>query len=286
MAKKNPMISKRWLINYVLILLICVFTYIGNRFEVQTGYQPENRISQLKPQNIEQINIKTADHTIRLGKSGTSWQIESPVLWFANNIAVERIIDIVNSQTDSRLPSDEIDISTLGLQFPRAVLTLNQTDFIFGDTNNIGERRYLLTDDTVFLVKDRHLPFVSQGITGLLDRRLLPRSLAIRSFKAKAFQLSLSSDGKWQSEDESHSKKGIDQLIDNWQTLEAKHIQRYQGTETPRQKINVGLDNDGLIEFYVLSIQPEIVIARADLGLQYHFAEDQFYGLLSIANNQ
>ena len=273
MARKHPMISKRWLINYVLILLICVFTYVGNRYQVQTGYQPENRISKLKPQDIEQIHIKTADQTIRLVKDGSSWQIESPLLWFANNIAVERIIDIVNSQTDSRLPSSEIDISTLGLQFPQAVLTLNQTDFILGDTNNIGERRYLLTDDTVFLVKDRHLPFISQGITGLLDRRLLPRALALRSLTANAYQLTLSSESSWQSDKVEHSKAAIDQLVSNWQTLEAKHIQHYQSNATPRQKITARLDNGRSLEFYVLSIQPEIVIARPDLGLQYHFAE-------------
>jgi len=286
MRKKNPMISKRWLINYVLILLIVVFTYIGNFYQVETGYQPENRISQLKPQNIEQIHIKTAEHTIRLVKTGSAWQIESPVLWFANNIAVERIIGIVNSQTDSRLPSNEIDISTLGLQFPRAVLTLNQTDFIFGDTNNIGERRYLLTEDTVFLIQDRHLALITQGITGLLDRRLLPRALSLRSIKANAFHLTQPEQGNWQSDNDSHNKASIDQLISNWQSLEAKHIQRYQSSATPRQKIVTELDNGGMIEFYVLSIKPEIVIARPDLGLQYHFAEVQFYGLLSIANDQ
>ena len=285
MARKNPMISKRWLINYVLILLICVFTYIGNRFDVKTGYQAENRISQLKPQNIEAIQIKTADSTIRLTRAGTRWQIESPILWYANNIAVERIIDIVNSETDSRLPQTEIDISTLGLQFPKAVLTLNQTDFIFGDTNNIGERRYLLTDDTVFLIRDRHLPFITQGITGLLDRRLLPRSLEVNSIRSNTFQLIRSTEGHWQSKHESHSDSNIDQLVNNWRTLEARHIQRYQSAETPRQKFTVGLENDGQIEFYLLSIQPEIVIARPDLGLQYHFSEDQFYGLLSIENN-
>ena len=64
--------------------------------------------------------------------------------------------------------------------------------------------------------------------------------------------------------------------------LTIKHIQRYQITHTPRQKIVTELDNGGIIEFYVLSIKPEIVIARPDLGLQYHFGEDQFYGLLSV----
>ncbi len=35
------MLSRRWIINYVLIILIIVFTYIGNRYDVKTGFQAE-----------------------------------------------------------------------------------------------------------------------------------------------------------------------------------------------------------------------------------------------------
>ncbi len=43
------------------------------------------------------------------------------------------------------------------------------------------------------------------------------------------------------------------------------------------------LDNGSEIEFYLMSIKPEIVIARPDLGVQYHFSEKQYYDLLSIS---
>ncbi len=261
------MMSKRWLINYVLIILVVVFTYIGNKYNVQPGYQPGNRVSQLNPQDITQVSIQTADKTIRLRKSETRWQIEDPIQWYANNIAVERIIGIVNSQTDSHLPSNEIDISTLGLQFPSAVLTLNQTEFVFGITNNIGKRRYILTEGKVFLIDDRHLPFITQGLTGLLDRRLLPPALSINS-------ITLGS-----------------QILDsetraNWQSLDAKHIQAYKPGATPQQKSIATLDNEGQIEFYLLSIAPEIVIARPDLGLQYHFGKNSYYQLLANDANK
>ncbi len=261
-----PMMSKRWLINYVLIVLIVAFTYIGNKYNVQTDYQPGNRISQLKAKDISQVSIQTADQTIRLNKSETRWHIKDPIHWYANNIAIERIIGIVNSQTDSRLPSNEIDISTLGLQFPTAVLTLNQTEFVFGATNNIGKRRYILTEDTVFLIDDRHLPFITQGLTGLLDRRLLPSAISFKNITLGSQDLS-------------------QEIQANWQSLEAKHIQTYQSDATPQQKIVATLDNEGQIEFHLLSITPEVVIARPDLGLQYHFGDDKYYELLAKAND-
>lgn len=280
------MISKRWLINYVLILLIVVFTFIGNRYNVQTGYQPDNRISTLKPQDIKQVRIQTADSSIQLNKAGTSWQIESPILWHANNIVVERIVGMVNAETDSRLPASDIDLSTLGLQFPKAILRLNETEFMFGATNNIGERRYILSGDTVYLLTDKYLPFMTQGISGLIDRRLLPRSLPLQTLKLSTSTLKKSDNSSWQSSTETITEAQASQIINRWQTLEATQIKTYQPGQTPMQKIIAGLDNGGQIEFYVLSITPKIVIARPDLGLQYYFNENHYYGLLAAPRDE
>jgi len=286
MASKKPMISKRWLINYVLILLIVVFTYIGNRYNVQPGYQPENRISRLKSQDIKQVRIQTADSSIQLNKVGTSWQIESPILWHANNIAVERIVGMVNAETDSRLPASEIDLSTLGLKFPKAILKLNETEFLFGATNNIGERRYIMSGNTVFLLTDKYLPFLTQGISGLVDRRLLPRSLPLQTLKLSTTTLNKTANSNWQSSSETITEAQASQIINQWQTLEATQISDYQSGQTPMQKVTAGLDNGGQIEFYVLSITPKIVIARPDLGLQYQFNKNHYYGLLAAPKDE
>ncbi len=281
MTSKSPMISKRWLINYVLIILICVFTYIGNRYNVQTDYQPENRITKLKAQNITSIAIQTADSKLQLSKVEGSWQIDSPIIWYANNIAAERIIDIVNAETESRLPSDEIDLSTLGLQFPKAVLKLNDKQFLFGATNNIGERRYLQVGDMVFLLKDRYLPFILQGINGLLDRRLLPGSLALQSLSLAEIKINRSESGSWLSDNKKLSDEQAKQIITNWQKLEASHIQDYRSNQIPKQKAVALLEQGGRIEFHILTIKPDLIIARPDLNLQYHFKESSYYGLLA-----
>ena len=286
MARTNPMISRRWLINYLLILLIIVFTYIGNRYSVQTGYQQDNKITSLKAADIMSISIQTADAGMKLSKNGVSWQIDEPVLWYANNIAVERIIDIVNAQTDSKLPISEIDPAALGLQFPKAILSLNNTQITFGATNNIGERRYLLIDDTVYLLQDRYLPFITQGITGLLDRRLLPRALALKSLKLSDVKIDKQEENVWVPDSGSLTEKQAGQIIENWQTLEAQRIQHYRIDQTPKQKVTAKLEQGGEIEFYVLAITPQLVIARSDLGLQYHFQEKNYYGLLAATKDE
>lgn len=277
------MISKRWLINYVLIILIILFTYIGNRYRVETGYQPKNRITTLKPKDIKRVSIQTADETLILTKAATQWRIDSPIKWPANNIVLERILSIASSETESRLRADEIDLATLGLQFPTAVLTLNDTQFLFGDTNNIGRRRYVMTGSTVYLISDIQLHFFSQGLPDLVDRRLLPRSLSLTNLRLGELKLHKTSNGGWQNEGEAIAPKLLDGMIAKWQTLEASSIRTYQQTSIPKQKISAGLEDGGEIEFFLMSISPEIVIARPDLGLQYHFSESQYYGLLEPA---
>lgn len=280
------LLSKRWLINYVLIILIILFTFVGNRFKVETGYQPENRITTLKPKDINRISIQTADDNISLTRANGQWQIESPIQWLANNITIERILGIASSETDSKLPANDIDLSTIGLQFPKAILTLNDTRIHFGATNRIGERRYLLINSTVFLLPDLHLPFIINGVNGLIDQRLLPRALPLSSLQIGQLKIEKTNSGQWLDSNQSSTPEQIKPLIDNWQTLQVSRIRSFQKKAAPLQKIIAGLSNGNEIEFFLMSIEPEIIIARADIGLQYHFNKNHYYHLLAVNKDE
>jgi hypothetical protein len=276
------LISKRWLINYVLIVLIVLFTYIGNRSEIEPGYKSESRITSLKLQDINRISIQTADDNINLTRANGQWQIVSPIQWLANNITIERILGIASSETDSKLPASGIDLSTIGLQFPKAILSLNDTPIHFGATNQIRDRRYLLVHSTVFLLPDRHLPFITSGISGLIDQRLLPRALALSTLQIGPLKITQTQNGEWLDSNNTSSPDQLNTLIENWQTLRASRIRAFKKKAAPLQKITAGLDNGNEVEFFLMSIKPEIIIARPDLGLQYYFKKDHYYNLLAV----
>jgi hypothetical protein len=276
------LISKRWLINYVLIVLIILFTYIGNRSGVEPGYKSESRITSLKLQDINRISIQTADDNINLTRANGQWQIVSPIQWLANNITIERILGIASSETDSKLPASGIDLSTIGLQFPKAILSLNDTPIHFGATNQIRDRRYLLVHSTVFLLPDRHLPFITSGISGLIDQRLLPRALALSTLQIGPLKITQTQNGEWLDSNNTSSPDQLNTLIENWQTLRASRIRAFKKKAAPLQKITAGLDNGNEVEFFLMSIKPEIIIARPDLGLQYYFKKDHYYNLLAV----
>jgi hypothetical protein len=276
--------SKRWLINYVLIVLIGLFTYIGNRSGVEPGYKAESRITSLKPLDINRISIQTADDNINLTRANGQWQIVSPIQWLANNITIDRILGIANSETESKLPANEIDLSTIGLQSPKAILILNDTPIHFGDTNQIGERRYLRVHSSVFLLPDSHLSIITSGINNLIDERLLPRALALSRLQIGPLKITQTKNGGWQDSNTS-SPDQLNTLITNWQTLRASRIRAFKKKSAPLQKITATFDNDYEVEFFLMSIKPEIIIARPDLRLQYHFRRNHYYNLLAVKKN-
>ena len=281
------MFSRRWLINYFLIVLIILATYVGNRYNVQTGYQEDLRISNLSPENARNLVIQTADDNFRLQRQAGSWFLTQPITWPANNITIERIVGITETETDSKLPAAEVDLDELGLRFPRAILTIDDTEILFGITNNIGARRYLLIGEQVFLVPDAHLAFMSGGLASLADRRLLPPAISLQTLDLPSLSLQRQDNGAWQpTESTSQSPDQLNTLVSNWQGLQARRVQPIDDSLSPLEKIRAGSDQGQVFEFFLLSIEPDIIIANPSLGLQYHFDASQYYGLLELAADQ
>ncbi len=275
------MLSRRWIINYFLIVMIIIFTYIGNKYNVQTGYQEDRSISSINPAQVQSLSIQTADINFSLRREDNLWFLIDPVTWPANNINIERILSVTETETDSRLAASEIDLNELGLQFPRAVLLLDGTRVLFGDTNNIGARRYVLIEDEVFLIPDAHLAFVTGGLAGLADRRLLPSAISFDAMALPSFKLSRKDNGSWSTNNgQDDSPDQLNRLVNNWQTLQANRVQAMDKNLAPRNRIIASTNEGKSFEFYLLSIDPEIIIANPSLDLQYHFDASQYYGLI------
>lgn len=277
------MLSRRWIINYFLIVMIIIFTYIGNKYNVQTGYQEDRSISTIKAEQVQSLSIQTADGNFNLKREDNRWFLVDPVTWPANNINIERILSVTETETDSRLAASEIDLNELGLQFPRAVLQLDETRVLFGDTNNIGARRYVLIEDEVFLIPDAHLAFITGGLAGFADRRLLPSAITFDAVKLPTLQLSRQDNGSWSADaEQDYSPDQINRLVNNWQTLQANRVQTMDKNLAPRNRIIASTNEGKRFEFFLLSIDPEIIIANPSLDLQYHFDGSQYYGLLEV----
>jgi len=121
-----------------------------------------------------------------------------------------------------------------------------------------------------------------QGIETLVDRRLLPPSLSLQSLHLTGLELTRGDDRQWRARnDPKVTQEWAERRIAHWGTLEASRIRSLDRTSAPKQSVQATLESGTRLEFQVLSVRPEIVIAHPRLGLQFHFPEDHYQKLLS-----
>jgi hypothetical protein len=278
-------LSRRWIVNATLIVLIAVLTYVGLGFDEGSDDERGPGISDLRPADITRVGIQTGDVQLELRRDADGWRIESPIDWPAYDANVERLLSIVNVNTSPLGDAAELELDTLGLDPPSTSLRFNDTRLLFGAINNIGQRRYLLIDSTLYLIPDFHLAFVAQGLPGMVDRRMLPKRDPVARLQLPEFEITRDEDDRFRS---SHTPEftqaQLRQLIDNWQGLQASRVKRFDNGADALLTIEARLAGGRVINFLLLSVTPEIVIANPQIGLQYHFRANYHNQLITIAD--
>jgi hypothetical protein len=278
-------LSRRWIVNATLIVLIAVLTYVGLGFDEGSDDGRGPGISDLRPADITRVGIQTGDVQLELRRDADGWRIESPIDWPAYDANVERLLSIVNVNTSPLGDAAELELDTLGLDPPSTSLRFNDTRLLFGAINNIGQRRYLLIDSTLYLIPDFHLAFVAQGLPGMVDRRMLPKRDPIARLQLPEFEITRDEDDRFRS---SHTPEftqaQLRQLIDNWQGLQASRVKRFDSGADALLTIEARLAGGRVINFLLLSVTPEIVIANPQIGLQYHFRANYYNQLITIVD--
>ena len=271
------MLSRRWLVNGLLILVIAVLATLGYRLEVEPEPPLQPAHAGFDTAAVEAIEVRTADQQLALQKHASGWRLAAPLRWPADRANVERLFRIVDTGAAEPLQEAAIDLARFGLDEPPAQLQLGQLSIRFGSVNNIGERRYTLIDSALYLLPDVHLPLILQGISGFIDQRLLPPDFEITTLSLPGLELRRDAGGAWQAGERGDlNAETLVALVADWQHLEATRIGSYQDPRAPTGRIVAGLSDGEHIELLLLATDPEIIIANPALGLQYHLRGEYF----------
>ncbi|MCP4470621.1 MAG: DUF4340 domain-containing protein [Gammaproteobacteria bacterium] len=276
------MLSKRWIVNYVLLVLIAALIYAGLRVDEESVSEASAGISKLTAQDIDRLEIESGDSLLKLKRSDGAWMIEAPINWPADGANIERLLGIVDIEASALGNAADVDLAPLGLHHPVAALRFNDSRLVFGTNNNIGARRYTMIESKIYLLPDAHLPFISQGLAGAVDRHLLPQRFVPQSLQLPDFDIRRDDDNGWLSTQARHfTSEQLGQLIANWQGLEASRITRFTLGAASLHVIELQLTDGRIMEFLLISTDPEIVIANPQIGVQYHFQSDYHNRLIS-----
>jgi hypothetical protein len=277
-------LSRRWLVNYALILVIAALVYAGIRFDAESGEKSIPRISTMTTDEVERVELRADALQLTLQRDGDGWRITAPVDWPADAANVERLLSILRLESSALAELADVDPRALGLQPPKATLRLNDTTLAFGATNNIGGRRYVLIESRLYLVPDIHLAFAAQGMPGIVDRRLLPGRFDISALRLPELEIRRNSEQQWQSSRGAATTQAqLELLVGNWQALPASRIHRFDAGASPGEPIEAHFTDGQRIDFLLLSTDPEIIIANPRIGLQYHFRASLYDQMIAPA---
>lgn len=277
--------NNRLLLNLGLLALVAALALVAY-FQPGVKKPPvPPKLMDLAVADIDRIRIEDRDgKTITLARAGEHWRLVEPVGLPANAFRIESLLRLAGEPSQGRLDAKELELSEFGLDAPRIRLHLNDRELTFGTTEPLAGRRYVRVGDTVHLVTDRYFHLLTGGFTEFADRRLVPAGSRVAELATPDWRLTRAAEGKWTLNPERPglSADTLNMLVDAWRNAQAIWIQPYEKAEA-RGQVMVRLEGEEKsLQFDILSREPEFILARPEMGLQYHLAEDAARGLLEI----
>lgn len=274
-------INSRSLLNlFLLLLLLAVYLTFSSEDEAPAV----QRLTQLQLDEINLIRIpRDNNHDIVIEKisdaSGKqSWQMQQPYSIKAHQFRVNTLLKLSQLPVEQSWSVDELNLADYGLEPPRARIQFNQQQIAFGKTSPLNNKRYLLHKNQISLHADETYPLVSAQPASLVDLHLLQQAepLAVTTPELQIFK---NDAGHWQSE-QALTADQIQTVLQHWENAQAFAVHAYM----PRKqlgKITIQLAQQS-IEYEITDDDPWLILARPDLGIEYHLDASLKNPLLGI----
>jgi len=281
--------NSRTLINLILFITLIVFIsfYYNNKNQsVET-----KRLTNLSLDNISTIRIpRTDSNDIVLQKNTTEqlWYMTEPYSIKAHQFRVNTLLSLSQTPINEAYDSTTLNLSHYALDKPRANIFFDTTKISFGKTNPINNKRYLLSNNQLVLLEDQTYPLISSQAATFVNLKLVEKG-NITALELPKYSINKNNSGVWQSTLKSTTKKNInaDQLqllLQNWAHAQAFAVHRY----LPRKDlgvINLNIGDDR-IKFIISDNDPWLILARPDIGIEYHLDVSQIQSLIDPLSTQ
>jgi len=269
--------SPRNLLNIALAAFaigLALIAYFRPGLEPPVAEQP---VTTLHPAGINQVDISRLQRpALSFTRSDHGWLLAGNPALPASLFQVRSLLAILEAPAVRHYPADSLDLQKLGLDPPRATVTLDGTTVLgIGNTEPLDNLRYVLHAASVYLVEDRYQHLINADRTNFIERRLLDDTAVITRLVLPERTLDRSTDGEWESTpaDPASSSEALQELVTNWQQASALFIRPFTG-ETGGASIRLDIaGRDQPVVFTLLSRTPELILASPELGIQYHFSK-------------
>lgn len=290
--------KKRWILNLLMLALVgglVSFLYLRPKVVVEGNAKYE--VSQLKLSGITAVKAEfPAKAPVIFEKIDGYWEMKAPYKQRADQLSVQYILSVIAATSENKLPST--DLAEFGLDNPlvRLVITNEngEESFVYGTYNSVTDEQYVAYKNDVFLLNSGYSEAASTQPTEMIDKNILAPSEVkqiagfdyshLEQWEEAGLNVDVE-DGQWKT-NLPETKQTQDEMNEwlefSWKQNPAKSVKLY----TPDRNVTypsfkVKLKNGKSIHFDKLMESPELVLARPDEGLTYHFSNDVGFTMLN-----
>jgi len=247
--------------------------------------QKEDEVARITPllvADIRDITIEAANRPkIVLQRDAEGWRVRAPIDVTANEFRVQTVLRLARAQSRGGFAAEGKDLAQYGLDASAVRVKFNDTRVDFGGTEPIDGRRYVRVGARIHLVTDTYFYQVQADLPAFVSQHLLPSGAQLREVRLPQFSVRLDDDGRWllaptavASEHRDLSADALSRFVEAWAMAEAVQVSRYRGEPAEGEAVVYLRDSDEPLRFAILQAEPEVALARIDLGLRYDFGAD------------
>ena len=275
---------KNNLLNLVLFIVVISLASIIY-FSEEQSTQLE-RLTEINLDSITTIKIQHNKNTISINKtSGHYWQIIQPIDIAANEFRINSILKLLHAPVHNKYTPAEIDSNKIGLDNPKTTIQFNKQVITFGIINPATNLRYLKLNNTIYTIEDVYYPLINSHFGTLVSLNLLPPDSKLTKLILKNQTIFKDEKGRWSSNIDI-SADNVSKTLQYWLHDQAFGVHQYLKRKELGEVFIYVSSSAQPITYQITDIEPWLVIARPDIGLEYHLDIEAYDKLISPTDNK
>ena len=248
--------------------------------------QTSHALSSIKSGDARTLRVlRDGKPLAALEKRDAAWFVTAPMSAPADTFQVLRLLAILDAKSALRYPPSESAKFELGT--PQTEIIINDQRFAFGAVNTVTREQYVLTQNQIYPLELRYGAAVPANAHALLRRSVLAPGDAPLRFDFGTF--TVENDGKkWiaTAAPDDLSQDDFNRWVAQWREGDALRSEPADQQKS-LSEIHITLKQnqgaaDTRVTIQVTQTAPEIILRRADLGLQFVFVADVGKKMLAL----
>jgi hypothetical protein len=282
---------QRWLLNIGLLLLIIgLGIFIWQLPPTAPKTQEVQKLTTLDPLQVQSLRVeRIGQEPIEIKKIQGIWQILSPLQLPAHDFRIQAILQLLSTRNYRKLDASQVKLAELKLEPAPIKVQFDDLVMEFGDQSPMNEHlRYLKIKSDIYLLSDGIHHFLNGDAVLLASLSPLGTSAKLNELQLPNVHLQLK-EGRWSSlKPVDNALDGgadaLNTLVETWEHLQALSVKRYHPDPAlpPQGEIQISLQNQPPLNFKIISLTPEFILARPDKGVEYHLSQHQVSKLINL----